>query len=424
MLWVGAFLPIVATVSKTTEEVTAGVGVLEVIRGAGPAALFLLSLLVTPHRGEKRTPAFAEFWIGLFLAIAAASALWSSHSTATALKCIPLIFAYLCMMRIAKLYPAPVDAIGGVVTVAHVLMLSTLVQWVLIPERAYSADVGDVIPRLGSLYPAISPNLLGVVALVALTGAVLQVGPKITHSPLAALALGAAYVVMLFSSRSRIATAIALAVVVVAALIAMHKTMLRTAAGWFIGAAAVFVAYIAALQTTIVANFTEFLVRGQDSHAITSLTGRTVIWDRALAIWSENPVAGYGYYSGHRLFLPSVDALFRGYSNLDSTWIETLVNLGYLGLVPLALFACAALIRVVNVKLPRPEKFVAVGLVAAVLALSFVNPTIQTASSTAILFGVIVFACRPDASKSPGAARAHLPDVNRHLHERSPVAAT
>lgn len=418
LLWVGAFLPIAASVSKTTEEVTAGVGLLEIIKGGGPVAFFFLSTLVAPYKGEKRTPGFVEVFLALFLAIATASTFWSYNPMATAFKCVPLIFAYLCVMRLAKLYSTPAAAVAGVVGVSHILMLSTLVQWIVIPDKAYTADVGDVIPRLGSLYPAISPNLLGVVALVALTGAFMQVGPKITHHPAVALVLGASYAVMLFASRSRIATAVALIIVLIAALVSMHKTQLRAAAGWFIGAAAIFVAFIAALQATIVDDFTEFLVRGQDAHAITSLTGRTVIWDSALAIWSENPAVGYGYYSGHRLFLPTVNPIFRQYSNLDSTWIETLVNLGYLGLVPLALFALAAMIRVARTPLPRPEKIVAVGLVLAVLGLSFVNPTIQTASSTTILFGAIVFACRNSRPRVDKQRNAALPNAYRNMAPR------
>lgn len=410
LLWVGAFLPIAATVSKTTEEVTSGVGVLEIIRGGGPLALFFTSLLVAPYQGEKHKISRTEIFLGTFLAIAFSSTLWSYNPMATALKCIPLIFMYLCLWRISRLYQSPVAAIGGMVTVAHVLMISTLVQWVVIPGQTYTADVGDVIPRLGSLYPAISPNLLGVVALVALAGAVLQVGPKVTHSAIATLLLGIVYVLMLFASRSRIATAVALSVVLVSALLAMHKTPFRVAVGWFSAAAALLVGYVATLQTTIMEDFTQFLIRGQDSHALTSLTGRTVIWDSALAIWGENPGVGYGYYAGHRLFLPSMDPLFRRYSNLDSTWIETLVNLGYVGFIPLVLFASAAFVRVVRAPLPRAERIIAVGLVTATLTLSFVNPTIQTASSTAILFGVVVFACRP--TKTPA--------IEREFHPRQP----
>lgn len=396
LLWFGAFMPIVASVSKTTDEVTSGVGPLEIVRGGGPLALYFLSILAAPHYGAKDKPRWTEVSLALFLIVAAASTFWSYNPWATALKCIPLIFSYLCMLRLAKLYPTPQAAISGVVAVAHILMASTLLQWVVIPNQAFTADVGDVIPRLGSVYPAISPNLLGVVALVALAGGVLQVGPKLTRSPGAVIVLGLTYTVMLFASRSRIATAIALAVVFGATLVAMHKTRARAAFGWFAAATGVVAAYVAAQKTTAVVDFTDFLIRGQDAHALTSLTGRTVIWDRALAIWNENPVVGFGYYSGHRLFLASVDPLFSHYSNLDSTWIETLVDLGYLGLVPLSIFSIAALLRVLRFHLPRSEKLVSVGLVGAVLALSFVNPTIQAASSTAVMFGVVVFSCRPD----------------------------
>lgn len=394
LLWVGAFLPIAASVTKTTEDVTAGVGPLDVLRGGGPVVMFVIALMVAPHIGPKRKLGFPEWSIILFITVAVASTFWSADARTTFLKCVPLVFSYACIIRLGKMYPSTKAAIAGVVGVSHILMLGTLAQWALIPAQAYSADVGDSVQRLGSLYPGISPNLLGVVALVALTGIVMQVGPRLTHSPGVAAVLCVIYIVMLFASRSRIVTAIAVAIVLVAGIVSMHRTHARAALGWFTAAATLTAGVIGAQSANLLADFADFLVRGQDTHAITSLTGRTVIWDRALEAWSQNPLVGYGYYAGHRLFLPSIDPLFRNYSNLDSTWIETLVNLGYLGLIPLVAFAVSALLRLVRADLPRPEKVVAVGIAVAVLALSFVNPTIQSPSSSVILFGVIVFACR------------------------------
>lgn len=395
ILWIGAFIPIIASTAKTVSDVTGGLGPLDIVRGVGPVAFYFLALVITPTPKRPRRFGVMEFAALTFLFLAAASSLWSVDMRTTLLKSIPLVFTYLCVMRIGRLYPTPSAALHGVVTVAHLIMLSVMIQWAVIPSQAFAASSpSDPIRRLGSLYPVVAPNLIGVIALTAIVGILLRVGPKVTRGVLVGPALIGVYLTILIASRSRTITVIALAVILIAALIAMHRTTTSVAVGLAAIALNLVTLGFALQQSSVLNAFYDFFLRGQDSRNLSTLTGRTVIWDRALIAWEQNPVVGYGYYAGHRIYLASIDPIFNAYSNLDSTWIEMLVNLGYLGTGVLALYAASGFVRVVREPLlSMPERALAVLLVGATLIISFFNPALQSPSTTMILFGVVVFSC-------------------------------
>jgi O-antigen ligase len=254
--------------------------------------------------------------------------------------------------------------------------------------------------------------LLGLVVGIAVAGIVLKVGPGWTYRGLWGPALIVLYAAILLAGRSRIVTVIAILLVGVAILAAMRRSHIAAGIGW-LGAAGLLAALFVVLQLpgtqeTIV----QFALRDEDANSLRTLTGRTAIWDFALLAWQQSPWVGYGYYAGHRLALPTMFTIFSGYSNLDSTWIETLVNSGYLGTVPLAVFAAAGLVRVLRHPWGTPERWIAWGVAAATVGLSFINPGIQSTTSTMVLFAVVVAGSRQELSKQASVPTIIPAEVN------------
>ena len=115
--------------------------------------------------------------------------------------------------------------------------------------------------------------------------------------------------------------------------------------------------------------------------------------------WHANKVFGLGYYTGHRLGIPG---LSQTQSNIDNTWLETMVDVGLLGLVSLASFALSGFVRLVRTReLTGDWRLWAVGVTVYGLAISFVNPTIQAPGAAQVIIGFLLVIVLPQ----PGGVR-------------------
>ena len=93
--------------------------------------------------------------------------------------------------------------------------------------------------------------------------------------------------------------------------------------------------------------------------------------------------------------------------NLDNAWIETLLDLGLLGIIPLAVFALTGW--------PTHARRAELGAVApafaglyfALIAASFVNPSIQAIDYPMIILGIVILAQGKPAA-DVGASAANI----------------
>lgn len=392
VLWIGAFASIAYQTADDGDSV--GIGPITVIRGLGPAVAFLLALLIAPSPVRKLRFGLAELGASAFLLIAVGSSTWSVDPGSTLLKSVPIVFVYLCCWRIAKMSLSFDHAVQQAIVAAQILVLMLLLELILAPAVTYSTDTAGSLPRLHLVVPGISSNVLGLVIALAVLGILFRRGLRIlTVQPWSFFML-LACVACLVGTRSRVVTAVT--VVIVLATIVVRAAKSR---GWFVAGAfatasiatAIFVVVNNnTLARTIYEPVASFVLRGQDAGSLQSLTGRTVIWSYAMRAWREAPWTGYGYYAGHRTGLADLFPLLKAYSNLDSTWIESLVDVGVIGTIGLTVFAATAVLRLFRQK--RSEsRVIAVAFALAVMVMSFVNPTLQVPSSTLILLAVLVF---------------------------------
>lgn len=94
----------------------------------------------------------------------------------------------------------------------------------------------------------------------------------------------------------------------------------------YIGAIAILVAVLINAQDLV----SEYFIRGAAMSNITSMSGRTKMWEVAREYIAVRPLLGYGYGVGGYI----VSSRFEDMSSLHNGVYETLMGIGYLGLIP------------------------------------------------------------------------------------------
>ena len=399
MLWLAAVLPFIYSTSKNASELASGggVGPLEVLRGGGPAALWLLSILLAPT--VRRGFGLVETALAGFSAVILMSVLIPENPSpqGSLLKGVSMVFVILSLARLARMYPTPEEAVTGLVSFVHLVLISAAVQLLLFRHDVYAvgADTLDNLPRLNILVPQVSANPLALVAVAGILSCVLGVRPgRVPFNPLIRNALIVLYFYLILLTRTRSGLAVGLIIIAVALLARARRRPLSTVAissGLVVAGVLIVPSLLPSVHT--------FFQRGQTTQGISTLSGRTVVWNYAWNVWESHKVFGLGYYTGHRL---GIEGLSQTQSNIDNTWLETMVDVGLVGVVCLALYAIFGLIRLVRThELAGDLKLWAVGVAVYGCAISFVNPTIQTPGAAQMVLGFLLLVVLPVRSVKP-----------------------
>lgn len=286
------------------------------------AAPYLLARLRQPHH---RIPGMAA--IVTYVAIAAMSILYSAAPVVTAGKVFELTAGVVPVAAIAL-------AIDARQRIRHtlnlvVLLESSLLAVAIIGFFAMPSIFAPVLTRPGFLVdqtmvaPFAHPNALSatsaLIAAYALARFFQSTRPGQRRGWIAAFLLGTAGAVL---SSGRQGVAIWLGSVAV--LLFVHKRRL-------------FMLLLAPAAAVAIATWwdpiVEILGRGRPE-TLTTFTGRIFWWQAALQVWGDHPWTGYGYGAGGRFVaLRSLGNSFT--SSVHSGYLEALVGVGLLGLIPL-----------------------------------------------------------------------------------------
>lgn len=418
VLWIGVLAPILYNVPKTTTEVQAGPSALDAAKGVPPLACLAGAYLL--HRAESPAPTrnkLAVLGLVAYLAVNVASAQWSLDRTSTLLRAGALIFGYACLWALARRSTTE-TLICNVATFVAVCIawapFDFLITQVLVPSLNTLLEAG----RLGTNYPLISPDPFGYVAVLGLLAAVLGVGPRwAVGGEGRRLLFGVVATVELAATQTR--TALVLGLVVL--LYVLARAMRRSP--WAIqGFLALVFAGIAAVGFGG-SKVTAVLSRGQNANQLATLTGRLDYWTLGLHAWRAHRWLGQGYYAGHRLGLPAPPGK-RVQSNIDNTWLETLVDTGIVGTSALALFVLGGLWAALRLRgriAWQYHAFLVAGIVYGVV-ISFVNPSIQDTTASLLMLGGLLFAAV--FTRTDGEAQAVGLVVPRSAVVRTPVVDT
>ena len=386
-------LPFIYTTAKSAAELSGGgsVGALEVLRGGGPLVLWGLSILAAPVR--RRGFGAPDVFLALYALVIVLSAFnpLNPSGQASLLKSITLISVILAMWRLVRLYDHPRE------------LVVALTGWVhLRPDRRRGADRALPVHGVrrgrhddGRSRPAQPRRSVGLRQPAGIPRGgrhpLLRRGrrPRWLHfNVFVRNALMGLYVYEIFLTRTRSALLVGLVIVAVSLVFRARRHPLST-----ITTAVAFIGGAVVLMPSLLPELHSFLQRGQTSASIDSLSGRTVIWDAAYRVWQQHQTLGLGYYSGHRLGIPGLQQV---QSNIDNTWLETLVDVGLLGIIPLALFTLVGVWRMARSKLLQGDvRLWAVGIAAYVVAISFINPTIQQPGAPQVVLTLLILSITP-----------------------------
>jgi O-antigen ligase len=356
---------------------------------AGGGGIVALTLgIVTVSRLRSVPWGFAEKSLAVFVLAAALSASWSVAPTATVLKVVPLATSYLCLALLASTYASRRIAFTAIAGFANFISIGLLAQRLLIPDVVLQ-PVSLINPtlRFASVVPTIGSNLVGIPIAIAVTGVLFGVAPQWARR--AAPLLFPGYVYVLVEARSRMILVVVVLMLIVAAWYAAHRTVGRAVFGWLAMACTFAAGWVGLVTLGWLDRIVGFFTRGQDTAQFRSLTGRLEVWDVAITAVGERPLLGYGYYSGHRFSLVEKASFVGDHSNLDNTWLESLVDVGLLGAVPLAIFVAAGTWRAVRAE-DRVVRWIACLTLAVMVTMSFVNPTVQDPNITMVLCGATI----------------------------------
>lgn len=315
---------------SSADEVLANPLVLErLVRGGLTAAagvVVLPSLVRAIRRGRSGSNLPGINALVFYLAVAIVSVSYSVAPVVTIGKVAELAVAVAIAVALA-LGPEPKEKLGS--TIRLILFLEGALVGVAVAGFFLIPGVfASVLPRPGFIAratmvsPYAHPNVLS-----ALGGL------------LAAYSLGR-YFHALRDARRRWLGAFAVstvAVVLAAGRQGLAIWLVSVAILLFVHRRALFTAALAPATALIVATYWDVLLpvlNRQAPYHLATLTGRVGWWQAALQSWAEHPFTGFGFGAGGRFVaLSSIGAGAR--SNVHSGYIEALIGVGILGVLPL-----------------------------------------------------------------------------------------
>ena len=408
LTWAGLLAPFIVVEARNVSNVQASLLTpLNVFQGIAPMMFLVVAQLVyrkriLPLRGPER--ALLGFGGACVL-----STIWSIDAVATALRSVQLLVVYLLLILLVRQLGSPKAIVRHLVGAVYVSIAAALVGVVVDPSFALApASTYDytrritvfTAPRLQAVLPYIHPDLLGLLSAVALLSLIAGVGPRWSRSRhVQIVTLAAASVVLVLTQTRSALFLLLIGLLVLAAVDARSRSRVLVMAM----IAVVVILLVPALQSQL----SDHLRRGQDSTSLGTLTGRTTTWHFALVQWAQRPLTGFGYYAGHRF---SSFSASRDLSNLDNMYVETLVDVGLVGLGTLVLFLLTGLQGLLRSARSRTRSL-AMAILSASVVGAAVNPSLQTPGVALIVGGVLLLV--PWAPASHRRLRRHAPSTHR-----------
>jgi O-antigen ligase len=397
LAWIGLLAPpALLEVRSRADAIGAVVTPQRVIEGLIPTLCLLGILLIC--RPPLLPRKLQEWCLWAFVGIALLSSFWSVNDSSTILAALQLAVAYGLLISLVRLYERDDSDsfVNDIQLVIHLIVGTVVAGLLLFPGRALvSISEFDPTRRLIGLFPAIGPNLLAFVAAIGILLLVARVGRLSTRLPIRVLLLTMDLAVLLLTRTRAALGLLIIGLLVLAFLSNRHRARLLL----LMPIVPVFIWVIIGPGLGTVEGFVH---RGAVQANLLDLTGRTNTWEVALQQWQEQPLIGYGFYAGHRLG-PLIDELGYEVQNLDNTWVEVLLDTGVMGCAALGLAVISGGMDVWRVRRRKPWLG---ALFAMCFVSSFVNPSLQQANYTMILFGLVLLGADASAVVSDSGNRS------------------
>ena len=264
----------------------------------------------------------------LYALFSATSTIWSVYPAWTLYKSgeylvdLALLAAILGVVRSTETYKTLFD---WTYTLYGLLLSSVWLGVLLWPKLALVRTPGLLPVRLYGVLALMDANTIGecaaILAVAGLTRALLRPSEESANRAWYWLLFLASFATLVLS-QTRTALAGLLFALAVVLLLSRRK-----------GAAKAFIAVGMLLPLTHAAQFLwEYVRRGQSEQLWTSLSGRVNFWRYGWEKFLDRPWTGYGAYAGRFVVLEPLGATVT--STLHNSYMEMLVGVGILGLLP------------------------------------------------------------------------------------------
>jgi len=222
---------------------------------------------------------------------------------------------------------------SGITYLLLIGVLFSIIGYLIFPNEALQIT-SDFEGELGhksvwGIIPSINPNTLGQFsAMLSFVGVYYFLYlKKVKKAGLVFMIIGLAGQLIAYSRTS----IFAFAVIIIFLVIREKKLIYK-----------VLILFLLPLIYIFESQLFDYISRGQDISQLSSMSGRTYMWQIGWDSVIANPIFGLGYYSGHKILDVDIGMAF---SSLDSTYLETLVEVGVLGSVFLFFFIFKALYK-------------------------------------------------------------------------------
>lgn len=325
-----------------------------------------------------------------FALVALSSSFWSPAPLYTGASAFGLL-SYLLLACLVTVHLQE-EALIRILLFAFVaIAVLALASAVLLSERAWLASMHYVAPpRLQGLSG--HPNVLGEQMAVLITLAAIARRQRLINRGVFFLCLVLGMVVLEATNSRTMLAAVLFAWVVVAL---RQRGLLALAFAALAGSASVILLAWASGYNPVPEALLVSFSRSGNTSELTTLTGRTELWQVAFELIRERPLLGWGYNGTEALFVSSVGRAFYGDPvNAHNMYLQAVVSLGLLGCLPLAFLLALLVKRMLVNPDPARDQFL---LLVMIIGLAEVAIAATPVALTLVFF---IFVVR-EASRLP-----------------------
>ena len=265
-------------------------------------------------------------WLTFFALACIASTLWSVYPAWTLFKSLEYMLDLWVLAAVLSTVVSLEDFRSLFRWTWAILAVELAWVWIQIPLwPADSFEDG----RLKGFFPSTAYNYVGqsgaIFAILAFCRLLPARDTKRENIPFSSIVfLGGIATLLACQTRNTIA-AFGFAVLVV---LVLTKRKWMIVAGAVAGAAAFFLTPLGEVAMT-------YLQRDQSRQAMEEMTGRAELWSYAWQQFLAHPFTGMGAYAAGRFFI--MTKIGKDTASLHSDWVELLVGVGLMGLIPFVL---------------------------------------------------------------------------------------
>jgi O-antigen ligase len=401
LLFLGMLMPFIYTNPKTLSQISSGLGSLEFIRGLGSFILATIYVISTPRLDRAtRHKSLPLLMYGLYVLVCLFSSLWSINPSATFLKAIQILGVFWCAKLLLSSQLTAVEMFRITQKMMMIISLLNFARYLVSPFVQFS--LGEKV-GFGSFIPLVASNLFGTFLGIYLLSLILIS----KYSFKVNLIIFLISFFLLYATHARIATAVSILSLLIAAMMAPAGKYIGIAGRNFLILISSFITLlIFAVSSGLAVGIQNYLNKYQNgSINFETLTGRTFVWRAARSYIMESPLVGHGFYSGHRIGLGTNYSQLSSYSNIDNMWLESMVDVGILGTLFLLLFLLLFFYTLSKNSLPRNFKIYSSLAMGNLLVMSFFNPSFQSACMSQVL---ALLLCVSVSKKYQGSSSTHL----------------